>query len=409
MEYCILLFQGLDNPKGGFLKKVALIITRMIPGGASKVIRQIIEAAAGKYDLTLISGQEDLDDKVIKELPSKCKVVLVPSLVRNISPFKDFRAYREILCEIRKSEFDVIHTHTSKAGFIGRLAAGKAGVPVIIHSPHGSIYTEGSNIEGVPSLSWGKKLLQSLEKYAGKMTSWLTTLSEHEKEICIKLGLSTEKNTVVIHNGIECSDFYVSEEERKKARKLFQMENSDIVLLSIGRLSPEKGHAVLIDAFAKVMKRKPEDRSQKTVEGRLSLIIVGDGPEKGCLEKQVKTLMVEDLVTFAGHCDDVRKYLAAADIFLLPSLYEGFGIAVVEAMAARLPLIATSVGGVPEIISDGEEGLLVPSSDSEALSENIKLLVDSPEKRFSMGNAGKERAGDFTTEKMINKYFALYG
>jgi len=416
------------------MKNIAIIITRMIPGGASKVVLQIIEAASRKYDITLIAGKEDLDNAILKVLSEECNVVIIPSLVRSISPLKDYKAYREIYCELRRNDFDVVHTHTSKAGYLGRKAAIKAEVPVIIHSPHGSIYTDGSNIEGVPSLSFGKRMLQMAEKSVGRNTTWLTTLSEHEKEICLNLALSKKENTVVIHNGIDIEKFSVTNDERKTEREKMGFEEDDIVLLSIGRLSSEKGHSVLIDAFGQIQKALGtrqegredigEHRTSNSIKKRLCLIIVGDGPERENLEKQAIELQLSmnsnqlvvgascgDLwsdVIFAGHCDEVKKYFAMSDIFILPSFYEGFGIVVLEAMAAGLPVIASRVGGLPEIISDGVDGILVSPSDPDLLYSSISELVESEEKIQCFANSGKENVKNFSVKKMQEAYLKLY-
>jgi glycosyltransferase involved in cell wall biosynthesis len=589
------------------MKSIAVVITRMIPGGASQVVRQIIyggmgrlsvnsdqltvnsEKHAEKYNFTLFTGFEDLDEQIIDDLKPYCKVIQIPSLVRNISPLKDYSAYRELLCEFRKSKFDVVHTHTSKAGFIGRLAAAKAGVPVIIHSPHGTIYTSDCNIDGVPTFSFGKRLLQIAERYAGSKTTFLTTLSQHEKDICIELGLSNEDNTKIVPNGIDCADFAVREADRDLARKSLGYGSDDIVLLSVGRLSSEKGHAVLLEAFNQVIGKEGEviseqltvksvreksvnsedeefERSTSNIEhriknkegnptnfknknnflsndfvknelkpeiknlkseipntdhrlstDRLKLVLVGDGPEMSALMKQASgnrllvnsgdgksvnsnqlsviskegeviseqlTVNSEDEeferstsniqhrtsngegtvdqkagsrdqsseeehdenfknkndfvpndfienelkseiknqkseimttdhrspnITFKGHQDNIKPYLAAADIFVLPSFYEGFGIAVIEAMAAGIPVIASDVGGLPEIITDEDNGILFASGNAEDLAEKILFLTNSLKKRNAIGKAGKKRAEDFSTEKMLQGYFDLYG
>jgi len=456
------------------MKRIAVIITRMISGGASRVVQQIIEGGreltesrnqkmeltesgarqitvndekekqTAKYEFYLFTGVEDIDEQLITEISEYCHVVTIPSLVRNISPFQDYAAYRQLVCELRKGKFDVVHTHTSKAGFIGRIAAAKAGVPVIIHSPHGTIYTADSNIDGVPQFSLGKKILQFAERFAGRKTTFLTTLSKHEKEICIEIGLSTESNTIVVHNGITCTDFFVSKEQKKAAKELLHFSDSDIVLVSVGRLSSEKGHSVLIEAFER-LQRKTHDtpnivqnnsddlisNTEYCGESNLHLIIVGDGPDMADLQKQAAVLGLrydilgrkqnektknDEILKYntpsslllAGHCNDVRQYLAAGDIFILPSLYEGFGIAVLEAMAAGLPVVVTNVGGLPEIIQDGVHGFLVSPYDSDALAAKINVLIASPEKRVLMSQGNKKYSEQFSTARMLASYFKLY-
>ena len=325
----------------------------------------------------------------------------MPSLIRKISPLKDYAAYKCLVCELRKEKFDVVHTHTSKAGFIGRLAAAKVNVPIIIHSPHGTIYTTDSNIEGVPKFSLGKRLLQLAERFAGKKTTFLSTLSKNEKQICLELGLSTEQNSIVIPNGIDCAKFALTDIDRTVAKKELGIEPKEIMLLSVGRLSSEKGHSLLIEAFGKVNKNNDCIKN-------LKLFLLGEGPEKTKLQQTVESLNLSSQVFLPGHCCDIRKYLAAADIFIAPSLYEGFGIAIIEAMAAGLPVIASDTGGIPEIITDNKNGILFQTGNSAELSKKILDLLNSPEKMQTIAEAGRIRANHFSEETMLHNYFCLY-
>ena len=404
------------------MKNIALIITRMISGGASTVVRQIIEGAAlrekGKYKFTLFTGIEDLNENLINELSEYCTIIKIPHLIRNISPLKDYKAYRSLICELRKENFDVVHTHTSKAGFIGRLAAAKVRIPMIIHSPHGTIYHSNSNIEGVPESSFGQKILQMAERFAGGKTTYLTTLSQNEKEICIKLGLSMNENTVVVPNGINCKNFALSEVEKERARKEVGISDDTAVLLSVGRLSPEKGHAILINAFAGAIQKTADSEKISSIK----LILLGDGTERSELIQQCEKLglqtatsiendifkTVEPVVFFPGHCCDIRRYLAVADAVIIPSLYEGFGIAVIEAMAASLLVIASDVGGIPEIITDNKDGILVEPGNSERLAEGITELLTDPEKMRNIAESAQLRSDDFSEENMLDNYFKLY-
>jgi len=380
------------------MKQIGLVITRMVAGGASKIIRQLIEGGHQQYNFTLFTGPEDIGSDELDDLKCTCSIVIIPNLVRNIHPTQDAKAYRELKQEFRKSKFAVIHTHTSKAGILGRLAAAKAQVPCIIHSPHGTIFTANNRIEGIPEFSMGKKLLQQIERFAGRKNTFLTVLSNHEKEICLQLGFSRPDNTIVIPNGIDPEQFSFPPEFRQQIRSELNFKDEEIIIISLGRLSPEKGHAVLIDAFAEASRKNQQ----------LKLILVGDGPEKASLQTQAEPLLSSGRMTMPGHSDKVRKYLALADIFVLPSLYEGFGLAAVEAMAAGLPVIASDVGGMPEIITDQEEGCLVKPKNPHKLSDTIINLSKAPEARLQMGEKGKARARIFTIEKMLNSYYKLY-
>jgi L-malate glycosyltransferase len=138
-------------------------------------------------------------------------------------------------------------------------------------------------------------------------------------------------------------------------------------------------------------------------------MLVGEGPERETLSRRAGNLLAERRVLMLGHRDDVRRLLAAADVFILPSRYEGFGLAVVEAMAAGVPVIASRVGGVPEIVRDGTDGCLVKGGDVEALAETIRLMAINESGRQQLARAGQLRAQDFSREKMLEAYYRLYG
>jgi glycosyltransferase involved in cell wall biosynthesis len=435
------------------MKRIAQVITRMVSGGASGNVRALIAGGGRRHDFTLFTGPEDVTEQDLANLRERCPVVVIPSMARAIRPFADWRAYRELLCEFRKERFDVVHCHTSKAGFLGRMAAAKAGVPVIVHSPEGTIYAADSRIPGVPAGGIGLRLLRMAEQVAGRHTTWLTALSQDERDICIRLGLSREDNTIAIPNGIDLAAFQPRAGDRAGARREFGVEDDELLLLSVGRLSKEKGHDVLIEAFANLADRLPKAR----------LMLVGDGPERAALggkseirnpksetgefrqdgqDKQDKSEIQNpksetrefrqdgqegqklkssmsagaarspsfaSRIIFAGHREDVQRLLAAADIFVLPSRYEGFGLAVVEAMAAGVPVVASRVGGVPEIIRDGIDGILVPGGDAEALAGAIATLAADASVRQRLGRAGHARSQDFSREKMLAAYYRLYG
>jgi glycosyltransferase involved in cell wall biosynthesis len=399
------------------MKRIAEVITRMVAGGAALNVRALIEGGQGRYDFTLFTGPEDLPEPELVNLRQLCPVVMIPEMGRSIRPRDDWHAYRHLGGEFRKGSFDVVHTHTSKAGFLGRMAAAKASVPTVIHSPAGTIYAAGSQIPGVPSGGLKLAMLRLAEQVAGRCTTWLTTLSQDERDICIRLGLSRADNTVVIPNGIDLAAFRPLEGDRVDVRREFGIDGEALLVLSVGRLSKEKGHDVLIEAFAQVADRLPRAR----------LMMVGDGPERKALEEKSRCPSLESLsgrwgrgglgqpgtansarVLFPGHRDDVARLLAAADLFVLPSRYEGFGLAVLEALAAGVPVIASRVGGVPEIIRDGIDGRLVPGGDAGALAEAIAGLFADAAARDRLGQAGQRRAQAFSREKMLAMYYQLY-
>ncbi len=383
-------------------KKIAIVITRMIPGGASNIVKKIIDGGHGTYDFTLFTGMEDIDSSEMEGLEAKYNAVLIPSLVRKISPFYDFSAFRWLLREFRRTKFDVVHTHTSKAGVIGRAAAHYAkGIPNIIHTPHGTIYTPNGNIPGVPDLGFYKKMLIGADRVSGRWGNFLTVLSRNEYDISVKLGLSAPLKTVIIPNGIELSKFQSNSQRRIESRNSLGLSEDELLILCVGRIADEKGHSVLIEAFRKLL-------SMEKCSQKVRLGIVGDGPLKETLEKANGDLVRTGKLVFYGHANDVSKYLSASDIFVLPSFYEGFGIAALEAMAAGLPVIASEVGGLPELLENNLNGYLVPAGNPCRFCDAMYELISKHDLIVEMGNANRIKANNFTFDKMLDKYYELY-
>ncbi|MBS3762565.1 MAG: glycosyltransferase family 4 protein, partial [Planctomycetes bacterium] len=346
----------------------------------------------------LISGTDGRAEGILAEARnSRQEIQWEPDLCRRLHPLMDVSALAGLVKRIRAEKPDIVHTHTSKAGFLGRLAARIAGVPGVLHTPHGHIYASRSNIRGVPDRGPLKNLLLASERFVGRWTDVLTTLSEAERRESIELGLSTKANTRVVHNGVP-KDFAAGC-ERQEVRREFGVSDSAPVVISVGRLSPVKGHKYFVEAASRVLKKVPEAH----------FWLVGDGPERDTILRQARQLQLGENFVLTGRRDDVPALLSAADISVVPSLYEGFGLVAVEAMAAGLPVVGSRVGGLAEVISDGKTGLLVEPKSSAHLAQAIIKLLSSKELRKQFGQAGRQRhLRCFTLERMIQKFETVY-
>ncbi len=374
----------------------------MIPGGASTVVKNIIDYGQDKFDFTLFSGVEGLTKQEQRILSDSYNVVFIPKLIRRISPINDFFAYSKLKHFFKKNNFNIVHTHTSKAGFIGRIAAKHANISKIIHSTHGSIYMPNSRIPGIPELDIYKKILLNAEKYLSPFTNLQIVLSRSEYDFSVQNGLSREKNTMIIPNGIFLENYSFSYDDKKKFKnELFPYAKDSIILLNIGRLSTEKGQFTLLKAFMKLL----SEFKQKDIK----LIFVGDGPERKRLESQSNSMIEKKIVFFTGYVADPRKYYAAADIFILPSFYEGFGLSLIEAMASGLPCVASDTGAIPEIITDRENGLLFPKGDSDSLKEKIKILLENPAFSAKIAKKARESAKKYDIKAILSQYYKIYG
>jgi glycosyltransferase involved in cell wall biosynthesis len=232
------------------------------------------------------------------------------------------------------------------------------------------------------------------------MDDKIITVSEAVRRVKIEKSNVSPEKVITIHNGIDTSLFTShSNTSKQQFRKSLGIPDNVLLLGSVGRLHPSKGFSDLISALVKI---KSKLKSVK-------VIIVGDGKLSNNLKLQVKYDKLSDAIEFIGLRNDVPDILSALDIFVLPSLWEAFGIAILEAMAAGKPVVATSVGGIPEVVIDGETGILVPASDPDALANAIIRLIEDEELRVKMGNAGRKRVlKHFTIQKMVNKTEQLY-
>lgn len=375
-------------------KKLAIFITRMVRGGAQKIVLDLLlNLDRTKYEITLITGKTpETESNYIDSIPSDVNIIRCDYVVREIFPLQDFFALFKLKKLFQKEKFDILHLHTSKAGVLGSIAGRWAGIKRIVYTPHGHIFGKNAAIPGFSEISpWKKNLLFHLRRYAYKKCDRLVALSDEDLKEQVDLKLAGVDKFVVIMNGI---DF-----EYYSAKVFSELDVKGRIIGSVGRLSREKGHDILINAFVQVLKKIPEAK----------LLIVGDGPEKKNLAELAEKLKVSDNVLFPGMVDDVRGFLQKMEVFVLPSRYESQGIAVMEAMASGVPVVAAEVGGVPGIITNKENGLLFKSEDPSALCECIlKLLGNNSVKVKLVENALKRVESECDIKKMIQSYENLY-
>ena len=387
--------------------KVVHIITRLDMGGsAQNTLLTALNHDQQRYSVCLIKGSthesamtQEETQLVNKQLATAekqgIKVVDLPSLVRRISPLNDIRSFVSIFRILRKSKPDIVHTHTSKAGLIGRLSAWMARFPIITHTPHGHVFY------GHFGRSLSKIFLQ-MEKLLGRITHHQIALTPEECNDYLSLRVSQTGNTSVIHSGVDVHRFIEGAKQRTGTRKKLGIPPDSLVIGYVGWLIPIKGVTYLVSAMAKVAEGYP----------RSLLVLVGKGDDKGekemKLKEQVERAGLEDKVRFLGWRPDVDEIMGCFDVFVLPSLNEGMGRVLVEAMAAGLPIVASRVGGIPDLVKDGKNGLLVSPADATALAKAISALLEDKEKRKRMGEAGKKMCRPYSAEAMVQQIDDLY-
>lgn len=382
--------------------RLCLVITRLISGGAQRVVLDVIQGLnRDDYDLTLVHGSfsEEEGSLLPEARETGARLIEVPDLQRAVSPRRDLRALSALWRLFRRERFDLVHVHTSKAGFLGGVAARMAGRRVV-YSPHGHIFGRDADIRGVSGNRPRMALFYALRWTAERLARKVVALTEADKAEQVRLGLAPAGKYVVINNGVRLAPFRACGAlDRSAIRESLGLAPTATVIGTVGRLSAEKGQAFLIEALRRVRRRLPGAK----------LLLVGDGPMRGGLERLALAQEVADHVVFTGLRRDVPAMLCAMDVFALPSLYESQGIALVEALAAGKPVVATRVGGVPSIVEDSVNGLLVPSRDPEALAEAILRLAGDPPRAERLGRRGADdAAARFSVEKMVAAHDRLY-
>lgn len=310
---------------------------------------------------------------------------------RGINPVKDFISFLKLYNLIKKEKFDIVHTATSKAGFIGRCAAWSARTPVVIHTSHELPQNSTRN----PVL---KFFYRCLEKIASKWTDKLITVSNPNVEQILKEKIAPKEKIYLVPNGIDVERFDIKIDKAKKKEAL-GIDKESILIGAVGRLEKVKGHKYLLEAASRVVKDFP----------KAVFYIIGEGPLKDYLIKEINAKGLQKNVILGGFCENLPEALNCLDIFVSASLYEGFGVAIAEAFACSLPVVTTGVGGVTDFAVDGETALIVPARDADALYKAITFMLENPDKAsFYAENAKEKIKNEFSQEQMTEKLWDIY-
>jgi glycosyltransferase involved in cell wall biosynthesis len=351
-------------------KKLLFIITKAQWGGAGRYVFDLAINFSEAYDVSVALGGEGPLRKKLTE--SGIPIIPVAALERDLNAANDLSAFLELWKLMRTERPDIVHVNSSKAGGLGALAARLAGVPKIVFTVHGWAYNEP-----VPALSrlfrWTASLVTAL------LAHQVITVSDFDR---MHAPPGREPHTV--HNGITPAPSLSREEARQALHVSAGQEVP--VIGTIAELHPNKGVDILIDAMVQV-------------PGAV-LVILGEGEKRDAIERQVARLQLEERVELKGFVVDAAAYARAFDVFTLASRKEGLPYVLLEAGAAGLPVVATTVGGIPEIIDDELSGLLVPAYDANALAAAINELIQNPRTRARYAERLKEK---------VERYFSLRG
>ncbi|RKY31384.1 MAG: hypothetical protein DRP67_02695 [Candidatus Omnitrophota bacterium] len=370
--------------------KVAHIITRMCQGGAQENTYLTVKYLMEKnFHVDLITGRLSKGEKEIRFPLDDINVIHIDELVREINPLKDLIAFLKIYRILKNGKYDIVHTHTSKAGVLGRIAAKFAKVPVIIHTPHGHVF-----YGYFPKFL--TKIIIFVERILAKFTDAIITLSEKSKQEHLQNGIGKESQYVKIISGIEVEKYVKENFENINFRRRLNIGENKFIIGCASRLVSVKGINYLIE-------------SMRFLDDKFVLLIAGEGEERDFLEKLVKEYGLEKKVYFLGMLDDLREFLANIDVFVLPSLNEGMGRVLVEAGLMEKPCVATRVGGIPEVVIDGKTGFLVSPGSGQEIAERLKYFEKNPHMMKVMGRNAKIYVKDkFSAKIMCEKIESLY-
>ena len=363
--------------------KILQLITLGEQGGAQKHFLSLVnDLPADRYDITAAcGGAGELLQKITRP---EVKKVHIPELIREISPRQDLQAFAKITSLIKKEKFAIVHTHSSKAGVLGRLAAALSGTPIILFTAHGFVFLE-------PLPLFKKAIYFLAEKISAFWTTGLITVSARDGQVARRL---ISKNKIsVIPNGLDPWPYTFEIRDEQYIREL-GLDPAKKIIGAIANFYPTKGLKYLLEALASL-----KDPS-------LQLAIAGQGPLEYGLRNLAEKLNIKDQVFFLGERSDVPKLIRQFDLFVLPSLKEGFPYVVLEAMAAGRPIVSTNVGGIPEMLTD--EAILVPPADSRALAEKIKSVLNDPGSLEKAAHYPEVIRNKFSEKIMLQKTEELY-
>ncbi len=380
------------SSSASFPVKILFGVTLSELGGAQRVVFDIISSLPqDQYDITLVTSPVgeliNWINNLNRKRKSQIRIIELSSIKRELSPFYDLKAVKELYKIIKKEKYDIVHFHSSKMGILGRVAAWLAGIKKIYFTVHGW----GIN----DNMSKAKKIiLGAAESFASRLSTKVICVSQQDREKGIRNGWLKESNSCVIHNGIQ----EIAHSKGKLKNQLGLREDIPIIGM-VARLKEPKDPMLTIEVINELRKRGKKCR----------LVIVGDGPLRPQCQSLIEKHHLQEQVTLLGSREDVRSLLPDMSVFTLFSKWEGLPICILEAMAEGLPVVATDVGGISELVEPGVNGYLVSKRDITEAADYIEKLLSNKSLRESMGSRGKEIfEGKFTKDRMVGDYEALY-
>ncbi|RMF82750.1 MAG: glycosyltransferase [Chloroflexi bacterium] len=364
------------------------------------VIKVTSVAGAERHVLTLLGGlcERDVETRLIILVePSNLMPEMVEAAEARHIPIErivikrdiDFTVYRQLRSRFRALKPDIVHAHLIHAEVYAVPAARLARVPAVVVTRHNEDPFRRS------------RFFKPINAVIRRLTHRVIAISEAMTHFCEDVESIKPDKIEMIHYGLEAGapDFNTRQQLRAEERKALSLDEAHVVVGTVSRLTEQKGIIYALHAFARVAEQFPQVR----------MVIAGDGPLRKKLESEAQKLAVADRVIFTGWYDDPYRILAVLDILMMPSLWEGFGLVLLEAMSQALPIVASHVGAIPEVVLNGETGYLTAPGDVDAMQKVLEVLIKDRALRQHLGLMGQDRQETyFTAEVMVEKTLAFY-
>jgi len=375
--------------------KIAHIITRLELGGAQRnTLYTVAHLNPERFRCLLISGKGGMLDEEARGLEEEKRIGLyfIPDLIREIRPLSDLRALWGIMRVLRREKPYVVHTHSSKAGILGRAAAWLCGVPVVVHTYHGFGFHPRQS-------SLARRFFIFLERICARRTRALVFVSKSNRDEAAGRGIGDPRRYHLIRSGIKLSEYPAAVPDRRRAKTAFGAGFHKIVVVSIGNFKPQKNAMDFVSAAEMVLAENSE----------IEFLYVGDGAMRAAVEARIFARGLSSRVKLLGWRRDVAQILAVSDIFVLTSLWEGLPRALLEAMASGLVPVCYVADGIAEMVQDGINGFLIAPGDAAALAKRvIQLASDEPLRRRLGLNARESVTQEFDIDAMVRLQERLY-
>ena len=376
--------------------KICHLITRMIIGGAQE---NTLFSCRGQiengHDVTLATGPTSgPEGKLLEEQNTPgLKVDIFPNMIRALNPLTDFKAYLDLKKYFKEQKFDVVHTHASKAGIIGRAAAWAAKVPIVVHTVHGPAFHRYEK-------AWRNKVYITAEKFAAKRCHKIVCVADAMTNQFLEAGISKPEMYQTVYSGMNLEDYLQLEGDRD-IRNQYGIPADAIVIGKIARLFELKGHEYLIKAAKGLVDKNPN----------VHFLLIGDGLLRSEIEQEVRSLGIEKHFHFSGLISPkvVPMHTAAMDFVCHLSLSEGLPRAVVQGLAAGQPVVAYNLDGAPEVVFNDKTGYICPPASVKEVRDALQKLIDSKELRQEMGQAGRKLVSEkFNWTQMVADLEGVY-